>query len=104
VLRGQVCETLIKLSPTILQISFKKKPAIRKNNHNAPKLAELAKKFDADIRLIHEEESVDCKSILDVMTMACTKGTPVSIRASGKDANNALAAIEQLIQNNFDEE
>ncbi|MEW6518613.1 MAG: HPr family phosphocarrier protein [Thermodesulfobacteriota bacterium] len=67
-------------------------------------LVETAKCFKADIRLIRDEMEADCKSILDVMSMACTKGTPVSIKAAGEDAEAALAAVAQLIADKFGEE
>ncbi|MCJ7599908.1 MAG: HPr family phosphocarrier protein [Desulfobulbaceae bacterium] len=67
-------------------------------------LVETAKQFDSDIRLIRDEAEADCKSILDVMSMACTKGTPVSIKAAGEDAEAALAALALLIADKFGEE
>lgn len=67
-------------------------------------LVETARQFRADIRLVRGDMSVDAKSILDVMSMACTKGTPVSIKVSGQDAEEAMAAIEALINNKFGEE
>ena len=68
------------------------------------KLVETARKFQADIWLVRDGNAVDCKSILDVMTMACTQGTPVVIRARGGDAEAALAALEELMNNRFGEE
>lgn len=68
------------------------------------KLVETARQFDADVWLIRDNNMVDCKSILDVMTMACTQGTPIAIRACGDDAEAALAALTRLINNKFDEE
>ncbi|MBI5557318.1 MAG: HPr family phosphocarrier protein [Deltaproteobacteria bacterium] len=67
-------------------------------------LVETAKRFKAEIRLVRDDMDADCKSILDVMSMACTKGTPVSIKASGEDAEEALAALAQLIADKFGEE
>lgn len=67
-------------------------------------LVETAKRFESDIRLIRDDAEADCKSILDVMSMACTKGTPVSIKAAGEDAEEALAALARLIADKFGEE
>jgi phosphotransferase system HPr-like phosphotransfer protein len=36
--------------------------------------------------------------------MACTKGTPVAIKAAGEDAEAALAALALLIADKFGEE
>ncbi|MGV1099592.1 HPr family phosphocarrier protein [Thiovibrio sp. JS02] len=68
------------------------------------KLVEAARCFQAEIRLVRDGEEVDCKSILDVMTMACTKGTPVKIKARGADAEEALAALGNLVENKFGED
>ncbi len=68
------------------------------------RLVETARKYKADIFLVRDNNEVDCKSILDVMTMACTQGTPVTIRARGEDAEEALADLEELMHNKFGEE
>ena len=68
------------------------------------RLVETARQYKADIWLVRDGTAVDCKSILDVMTMACTQGTPVTIRARGTDAKAALAALEELMNNRFGEE
>lgn len=67
-------------------------------------LVETARKYEAEIWLVREDAVVDCKSILDVMTMACTQGTPVIIRAKGADADAALADLAELMNNKFGEE
>ena len=70
----------------------------------AAKLVEVASSFSSEIMLVRDDAEVDCKSILDVMSMACTQGTPVAVRARGSDAEAALAAVEELINNRFGEE
>jgi phosphocarrier protein HPr len=68
------------------------------------KLVEVAARFSSDIRLLREEMNADCKSILDVLSTACTHGTTVTIRAVGEDAAAAVAALEELLEKKFDEE
>ena len=68
------------------------------------KLVETARQFEADVRLIRDGEAVDCKSILDVLTLACIQGTPVIIRIQGRDAAAAMDALEKLMDNKFEEE
>jgi len=68
------------------------------------KLVETARQFEADIRLIRNGEAVDGKSILDVLTLACIQGTPVTIRIAGRDAAAAMAALEKLVADKFEEE
>ena len=68
------------------------------------KLVETARQFEADVRLVRDGEAVDCKSILDVLTLACVQGTPVTIRIEGRDAKAAMAALEKLVDDKFEEE
>ncbi|HSR35960.1 MAG TPA: HPr family phosphocarrier protein [Desulfurivibrionaceae bacterium] len=74
------------------------------HGRTSARLVETARRFEADVRLIRDGEAVDCKSILDVLTLACGQGTPVTIRIEGPDARVAMAALEQLVENRFDEE
>ncbi|MFZ5760036.1 MAG: HPr family phosphocarrier protein [Thermodesulfobacteriota bacterium] len=67
-------------------------------------LVQTARRFAADIKLVRDGMEADCKSILDVMAMGCTMGTPVSIRAKGPDAREALAALSALIADGFGEQ
>jgi len=46
---------------------------------------------------------VDGKSIMAVMMLAASQGTQLTIQAQGDDAEQALSAIEELINNRFDE-
>ncbi|RJQ50464.1 MAG: HPr family phosphocarrier protein [Desulfobacteraceae bacterium] len=70
----------------------------------AGKLVEAASRFAADIWLIRNGEEVDAKSILDVLTLACTQGTVIRVRAAGEDAEAAIGAIGELIGGKFGEE
>jgi len=70
------------------------------------RLAQTAKQFQSSIRVFREgaEEEVDAKSILSILTLGAEKGQMLSIRAIGEDAEQAMSAVIQLIQNNFGEE
>ncbi|QGY39934.1 HPr family phosphocarrier protein [Pseudodesulfovibrio cashew] len=69
----------------------------------AGKLAQQAQAFEAEILLVYGEQSVDAKSILDVLTLAAGPGEVIEIRASGDDAAEAADALETLFRNKFDE-
>lgn len=68
----------------------------------ASKLAELCAKFGSDIQIGHEK-MVDGKSILSLMMLAAVKGTTIKVVTDGEDAEEALSAILELINNRFDE-
>jgi phosphocarrier protein len=70
------------------------------------RLAQVAKQFDSAIRVSRPggDEEVDAKSILGILTLGVEKGQTLRIWASGADAEDAMAAVVQLVRNNFDEE
>ncbi len=70
----------------------------------AAKLVTLASRFEADIWLQREERQVNGKSIMGVMMLAAGKGTRLQLCAEGCDAREAIEAIEELVNNRFDEE
>ncbi len=64
-------------------------------------LAELAGRFDAKVELVKDNERVDGKSILSIMTLAAEKGSQICIEASGPDAEAAVEAIAKLVEQGF---
>lgn len=65
---------------------------------------QTAKQFNSDIKLTCGEQQANAKSILNVLTMGVEQGAVVTVRAEGEDADQALAALTALIENNFGEE
>jgi len=70
------------------------------------RLAQLAKQFQASIFISTPSvaEEVDAKSILGILTLGAEKGQVLRVKASGEDAEAAMAAIVRLIEQNFGEE
>lgn len=66
-------------------------------------LAREAQRFSADIRLVVEDQVVDAKSILDILTLAAAQGMTLELKADGEDAEDALNAIEDLFRSRFGE-
>ena len=64
----------------------------------------LASKYQAKVEVIKEGERVDGKSILAILTLAAVEGTPLTLEATGPDAQAALDALAELVVRNFDEE
>jgi phosphotransferase system HPr (HPr) family protein len=62
----------------------------------------LANRFSATIRVTKGGEWVDGKSILSILTLAAEQGTQLQIAAQGEDAEAALAALSELVQQGFD--
>lgn len=70
----------------------------------AAKLVNLAKRFQSQIELVYRERSVDCKSIMGVITLGAQKDNEMDVIISGDDENLAFSAIEKLINDKFGEE
>jgi phosphotransferase system HPr (HPr) family protein len=70
----------------------------------AAKLVHLASGFESDVHLISGGEEVDAKSILGVLLLAVAQGMTVVIRCDGRDEQEALRAVTDLIASRFGEE
>ncbi|NJL31440.1 MAG: HPr family phosphocarrier protein [Phycisphaerales bacterium] len=70
----------------------------------AMSFVDVANAFTSEVRVRKGEQVVDGKSIMQMMMLAATQGTELIISATGKDAQNAINAIKELIDRHFDEE
>lgn len=69
----------------------------------ASKLTSLCSKFRCDITFSKEGQTANGKSIMALMLLAAGKGTQLQLQCSGPDEAEALAAIQALFANRFDE-
>jgi len=69
----------------------------------AAKLVHTASEFESDIFLSLNDEEVNAKSILGLLTLAATKGTAIRLRVDGNDEDRASLAILALFENKFGE-
>ena len=69
----------------------------------AAKLTHLASSFKSEIWVSRSGRRVNAKSIMGVMMLAAGQGTSVQIEANGADAEQAIAALTQLIADRFGE-
>ena len=67
----------------------------------AAEFVKVASRFKAEITVGREDMRVNAKSVLGVMILAAERGTQLSIRAEGDDAEAAVAALEALVRNGF---
>ena len=79
---------------------------LNKNGLHARPAAEIVKaasKFKSDITISREDIEVNGKSIMGVMMLAAECGATITLRASGPDAGDAIAAIASLVERKFGE-
>ena len=67
-------------------------------------LVKTASQFRSEITLTAKRQSANAKSIMGILMLAAAKGTKLTVKVEGDDAEDALAALEKLIQNKFGEE
>ncbi|MCC7205348.1 MAG: HPr family phosphocarrier protein [Phycisphaeraceae bacterium] len=74
--------------------------------HARPAMAfvDTANGFAARVRVTKGPQVVDGKSIMQVMMLAATQGTTLRIEADGPDAQEAVAALVELVRRKFDED
>jgi len=70
----------------------------------AAQLVRLANGFASEIHVLKDGMEVNGKSIMGVLMLAAPKDTKILIRAIGLDAEEAVAAIGELIARKFGEE
>jgi phosphocarrier protein HPr len=69
----------------------------------AARLVHTAARFKSDIKIRKGEEEVDGKSILGILLLAAGRGSTITVKAEGPDEQEAVDAIEKLIEAKFDE-
>ncbi len=69
----------------------------------ASKLVALANTFDAEVWIASGGREVNAQSILGVLMLAAAKGTTLSVRCEGAQAEDAYAALSKLVDDGFGE-
>lgn len=69
----------------------------------AAQFVKIANSFPCDIRVEKDDDEVDGKSILGLMMLAAGHGSVISVTTEGDQENEALAALGDLIEKDFEE-
>lgn len=67
------------------------------------KLSQLAAQFPCEILLSRNGRQINAKSIMGVMMLAAGMGSKVTLETVGDQADEAMAALTDLINNRFGE-
>ena len=70
----------------------------------AAKFVQVASGFNAEINVISDHREVSGKSIMGIMMLAAGKGSQIEIKTIGPDENEAMTALETLINEKFGED
>lgn len=66
-------------------------------------LVQTANRFSAQITISKDGQTADGRSIMGVLTLAATQGSKIQVEAVGDDAEQAIKAIERLVDKRFNE-
>jgi GntR family transcriptional regulator len=69
----------------------------------AAMFVKVACSFSSQITLWRDEKRADAKSILGVLSLAVNQGTRIRVCASGPDAEDAIQALKEMVENDFRE-
>lgn len=69
----------------------------------AAQFVRVASRFQADVTVVKDDESVDGKSIMGLMMLAVGWGAEIMVTADGPDEAETIAALEELINGKFGE-
>ena len=68
------------------------------------KLTQVAGRYKSDIWLSRSGRRVNAKSIMGVMMLAAAKGSTIVVETDGRDEDEAMQAIAELIAGRFGED
>ncbi len=70
----------------------------------ATRFVQTANRFSAEVEVEKDGQRVNGKSIMGVLMLVAAKGTTITVRSRGEDAEALMNALGSLIKNKFDEE
>jgi len=68
------------------------------------KFVQTVEKFDADVRVMRNGETVGGTSIMGLMMLAAASGTSIIVEATGREAAEVVEALAALINSRFGED
>lgn len=70
----------------------------------ATRVVQTCQQFQATIEVRLNKRIANARNIMQLLMLAAPCGTELTLRAEGEDKHQALAALEALVLNRFDEE
>ncbi|MDR1419749.1 MAG: HPr family phosphocarrier protein [Treponema sp.] len=70
----------------------------------AAMLVQATKNFTCDIFFERDEDRINAKSIMGIITLAAGYGTEIKIIAGGEDEEEAVETLARLFESKFEEE
>ena len=70
----------------------------------AAKFVKCAERFEAEVIVSKDENSVSGTSIMGLMMLAAAKGSQIQLLSTGAEADELISALEALINDKFGED
>ena len=65
-------------------------------------IAQVARRHAVKVETVKDHQRVEAKDVLQILSLGAAPGTQLVLEASRPRAEEALAAVAQLFDNNFD--
>ena len=66
-------------------------------------MVQTVNRYSAQVTISKDGQTADGRSIMGVLMLAATQGSTIEVEAAGQDAEQALKAIEKLVDKRFNE-
>jgi phosphocarrier protein HPr len=66
-------------------------------------LVQTVNRFSAQVTISKDGQTADGRSIMGLLMLAATQGSTIEVEAAGQDAEQAVRAIEKLVDKRFNE-
>ena len=86
------------LSESICEIEVEIKNADGLHMRPAMQFVDVASKYQCEIKVSNGDTKVDAKSIMQMTMLAATCGTKLTVRAEGVDCRQAIAELQELVE------
>ena len=70
----------------------------------ATRVVQTCQQYQALTEICLDERTANARNIMQLLMLAAPCGTLLTLRATGEDEHQAIAALEALVLNRFDEE
>ncbi len=67
-------------------------------------IANMASRFECDVKIVKDSLEINAKSIMGIMMLAAGFGSEIELITNGRDEEEAAQAINSLFEKKFDEE
>ena len=69
----------------------------------AAKIAEIAQNANSKVEIIRDDEEADATSVIDMLTLACAKGSNITVKIDSQSDIEILNRIVTLVESGFGE-